>query len=473
VSPGFVASLNAKSDEGVPRAERVVLHPVDQGASPGQTPAPKRRQAGRTPNASRASSVGSADILVRTVLPPREADKNVRAPGGVFSRILALALLLCVAPALHSAAGSTDADQAAINMEALSRLKDIDLDANPSVKAVVLKLLKQAQGTPQFVDIVRDFKIKDQEEGLIQVAAREPASQSGVESMKLVLSNGKLDLLKEALKGTNAVRIAEALGNTDEKAMVPLLQPIVTDTGRDLALRKQSVKALSRVQEGAGELLELAKAQKLPDDLRLTASMELNGVRWENLKALASQVLPMPQGHDAKPLPPITELVKMTGDVQRGSNIFRSEMVGCSKCHQVNGVGTDFGPNLSEIGTKLAKEAIYEAILDPSAGISFGFEAWQLELKDGDEGYGIIVSETADDVALKAVGGVVTRYKKADIAKRTQQKLSIMPAGLEKTMSVSELADLVQYLSSLKKAVKNDAPQSGGQSLPGPASPSR
>ena len=43
--------------------------------------------------------------------------------------------------------------------------------------------------------------------------------------------------------------------------------------------------------------------------------------------------------------------------------------MGCSKCHQINGTGTDFGPNLSEIGAKLAKKALYETILDPSAGI--------------------------------------------------------------------------------------------------------
>ena len=102
----------------------------------------------------------------------------------------------------------------------------------------------------------------------------------------------------------------------------------------------------------------------------------------------------------------------------------------------------------------MAKEAIYESILDPSAGIAFGFEAWQFELKDGDEAYGLIVSETGEEVAVKAVGGVVTRHKKGDIVKRLKQKLSIMPAGLEKTMSTQDLVDLVTYLSSLKKASK-------------------
>ena len=140
--------------------------------------------------------------------------------------------------------------------------------------------------------------------------------------------------------------------------------------------------------------------------------------------------------------------------MNRGAEVFARSTVGCINCHQVNGKGTDFGPNLSEIGTKLGKDALYEAILDPSAGISFGFEAWQIELKSGDEAYGLIVSDTTEEIAVKTQAGIVTRYKKSEVAKREQQKLSIMPAGLQQTMSPEDLVDLVEYLSSLKKAVK-------------------
>ena len=376
------------------------------------------------------------------------------------TRFAGITLLVCCLTGsrpetpVTAAAEPSDSDRDSINLEALSRLKDIDLDANPAVRGVALKLLEQLRGTPQFVEIVRDFKIKDQEEGLIQIAAKQPSSHAAADSMRLVLEGGKVDLLKKALAGTNAIYLVEALGNSGEKSMVPLLEPIVTDSTRDGGLRKQTVRALAKVREGAAGLIELARQQELPEDLKLTTSTELNAVRWEDLKAEAAKALPPLQGHDSKPLPPISELIKMSGDSGHGMAVFRNETVGCSKCHQINGLGTDFGPSLSEIGTKLAKEALYEAILDPSAGISFGFEAWQLELKDGDEAYGLIVSETADEIALKAVGGVVTRYKKSDIAKKTKQKLSIMPAGLEKTMSLQELVDLVEYLSSLKKAAK-------------------
>src|SRR5213075_1151871 len=147
---------------------------------------------------------------------------------------------------------------------------------------------------------------------------------------------------------------------------------------------------------------------------------------------------------------PISELVKQKGDTAKGALVFRREAPGCIKCHQVNGEGTDFGPNLSDIGTKLGKDALYESILDPSAGISFGYEAWQIVMKNGDDANGFIVSETADELALKTVGGTVARYKKSEIAKRTQQRTSIMPSNLQQMMSQQELVDLVEYLTMLK-----------------------
>jgi putative heme-binding domain-containing protein len=140
----------------------------------------------------------------------------------------------------------------------------------------------------------------------------------------------------------------------------------------------------------------------------------------------------------------------MKGDAANGEKVFGRATAGCANCHQVNGQGVDFGPNLSAIGEKLGKDALLEAILDPSAGISFGFEAWTLQLKSGDDAYGLIVSETADEVAVKAVGGIITRYKPGDIKERQQSKLSIMPAGLQQTMTAQELVDLVEYLESLK-----------------------
>jgi putative heme-binding domain-containing protein len=61
------------------------------------------------------------------------------------------------------------------------------------------------------------------------------------------------------------------------------------------------------------------------------------------------------------------------------------------------------------------------------------------------------LSDTADEITLKTQNGITSKYKKADISSRTQMKTSIMPAGLQLTMSQQDLVDLVEYLSTLKK----------------------
>ena len=361
------------------------------------------------------------------------------------------ALLVVAGRGAESVGPAPDQEKIAIALAALSRLKGMDLAANPSVKAAVHKVLVQVRGRPEFVEIVRDFQLTDQESGLLEVAVKNPRDSSGVEAARLLLERKSFDVLREGLESTNAANLAEAVGHAQLKESVPLLEPIVSDTRRDLNLRREAVRALAQVQEGAAKLLTLARERKLPDDLKLAATAELNAARWPDIKAEAGRLLPLPKSLNSQPLPPISELITRRGNPVRGSEVFRRETVGCIRCHQVNGQGVDFGPNLSEIGSKLGADALYQAILDPSAGISFGYEAWQFDLKSGDEVYGLVSSETADEVAVKAVGGIVSRYKKSEVARRTQQKLSVMPSGLEQSMTLQDLVDLVEYLGTLRK----------------------
>jgi putative heme-binding domain-containing protein len=374
-----------------------------------------------------------------------------------MTRILGIACccVLLLGASVPAADTSEDAEKTALAMEALGRLQGVDLEQNARLKEAVLRVLEKTRGTPNFVKLVQQFKLKGQESGLLEVAAKNSANETGVEAMRLILAGKDGGMLQAALTSTNtssAVKIAEAIGNAGEKeAVMRLLLPLVPEAKNNLALRKQSVRSLAQSAEGAGAILKLAREDKLPDDLKFTASSELNRVRWPELKQEAAKLLPLPQGQNAQPLPPLAELAKLNGNPVNGAKVFSSATVGCNNCHQIKGQGIDFGPNLSEIGSKLGKDALFEAILDPSAGISFGFEAWQLELKSGDEAYGLIASDTAEEIAIKAVGGIVTRYKKAEVTKREQMKLSIMPAGLQQNMTTQELVDLVEYLASLKK----------------------
>ncbi|MBI3880202.1 MAG: c-type cytochrome [Verrucomicrobia bacterium] len=338
-----------------------------------------------------------------------------------------------------------------IMAEALSRMQPEQVAANPKLKEALDQVLAGTRGTPEFVRLVQKFSITGQEEALLAFAQKNPAEELGVAAIRLVLAPKSEPLLKGALAGPDAAKTIEALGNSNHRRAAPLLLDVMNDAKRDAALRQQSVRALAQLQDGAKELLALAKAGKLSAELRDTAGASLKEARWSPIRDEAASVFASKSSGTVSNAPTIAELMKLKGDATNGAKIFRRETVGCIKCHQINGEGVDFGPALSEIGTKLGRDAIYQSILEPSAGISFGFEAWSLELKNGDELYGLITSETETDVTLKDARAVATKVGKPDIAKRTQSKLSIMPDGLAKLMTTQELVDVVEYLSTLKK----------------------
>ena len=178
-------------------------------------------------------------------------------------RFISLHGLISIDLTFGSGADSPDqSERTAVVIEALSRLKGIDLEANPAVKTAVLKVLDQIRGKPQFVELVRDFKIKDQDPALLEIAIQNPNNAAGVDATKLILEHKQDALFESSLNGTNvasAVKLAEVLGNAGENQIVPLLEPIVADPKRDVALRKQAVRNKKKNQEGASALLQVGR----------------------------------------------------------------------------------------------------------------------------------------------------------------------------------------------------------------------
>jgi putative heme-binding domain-containing protein len=371
----------------------------------------------------------------------------------LLQTILLTTVCLSYVVAVHGADAEADAQRTAIAIEALSRIEG-DINTNPALKSAVTRLLGKTRGTPAFVQIVKKFGIKDQNEGLLEVSLKIPADEAGVEAVRLLLANNGSDLLRKSLDSADsavALPTAEVLGNTTDRQAAALLLPLVTDPKRDLPLRKQAVRGLARTMEGAGDLLKLVKEEKLSDDLKFLTGSELNVARWPEIKSEAAKLLPPPAGSNSEAFPPLAALLQLKGDAGNGLKVLQRETSACLNCHRIGNTGKDIGPALTEIGTKLGRDALMEAILDPNAGISFGFETHSIELKSGDEAYGLIVSETADELSVKELTGVVKKIRKSDIASRKQLKTSVMPGGLQATMTPQEFADLVEYLSTLKK----------------------
>jgi putative heme-binding domain-containing protein len=196
-------------------------------------------------------------------------------------------------------------------------------------------------------------------------------------------------------------------------------------------------------------LLNMVKSGKLGKDLEPTAAVALSGTYRKDIRQEALKYLGNASINGGQTLPAIAMLSKETGNATAGHKVFTSI---CATCHQVGAEGVQFGPALSQIGSKLTKDALYVAILHPDAGIAFGYEGFVFNMKDGNKQAGIISSETEDAVELVLPGGVRKQFKKSEINSRKAMENSMMPANLQLAMSKQDLVNLVEFLYAQKSA---------------------
>ena len=138
----------------------------------------------------------------------------------------------------------------------------------------------------------------------------------------------------------------------------------------------------------------------------------------------------------------------MKGDASRGRAVFFGNTAGCAKCHRFGGEGKDVGPDLSAIRTKYGRPELLDAILNPSAGIAFGYESWIVKTKGNDVLAGFVVADTPDNLVLKDSTGEQRTLPSKDITLRKKQTISVMPDNVALGLNAQELADLVEFLQT-------------------------
>lgn len=133
------------------------------------------------------------------------------------------------------------------------------------------------------------------------------------------------------------------------------------------------------------------------------------------------------------------------GDAQRGKAIF--EKAGCAACHVRSADNLSIGPDIRDARNK-PPEALLSDILDPNRAVEERWTLYQLKLRSGQETAGIIASETATTVELRAPGTAAQTIRRDQIASLSSTGRSLMPEGLEASISKKEMADLIAFLKS-------------------------
>ena len=341
------------------------------------------------------------------------------------------------------------AEQNQINKLALSHLDADFVKKSPEAKASLSKLLATLEGK-DFILMQQKYQLPEENNRLVRMIekgemAREAgdilvSSPEGLALMKATINNPK----KEEL----AIKELNSIAWTGGKAHLDLLQSVMFDKTKSANLRKEATRFLGGSWGGEDLILKYLKEGKIQKSF-IPVAVEGVSRAWRRaVRVEAAAYLGNVATTAKTKLPPMAELIAMNGDAKKGVEVFAAN---CSVCHQVNGEGIDFGPKLSEIGDKLPKEGQYLAIMYPDAGIGFGYEGWDLKMKDGSMMSGIITSKTETDIILKMPGGTVQNLKTANVKSMKVMPNSMMPTGLMDGMSKDEAVNLVEYLVGLKK----------------------
>lgn len=293
---------------------------------------------------------------------------------------------------------------------AIARARNLigDGNAEPALRATLLRALSQsrdAQNANAFLALIKD-------------------------------SSAPILLRQEALNGLGEMNAP------DETRQVGLLYG-----GLPPDLRPMAVTALTRSPSGANALLDAISQKQVP-----LGDVNANHVRSINAlgdKALSERITKLwgvvKTERDPERMKVVEQMRKVvqsrSGDVIRGQAVFTKV---CAQCHTIYGKGGNVGPDLTGVGRD-DTTAILTNIIDPNLVIGAGYFANVARTKKGQVFTGLLVEQSDQRIVLKD-GTKTEIIPRAELDRLVVQNISMMPEGLEKSMTEQEFTDLVSFL---------------------------
>ena len=222
-------------------------------------------------------------------------------------------------------------------------------------------------------------------------------------------------------------------------------EALLTDVAAQTpAVRRAVLDASCGRPERAARLLDAIESGGL-------AATLLAPEHWKRLAGLADAALTKRAGklHAASQPADRQEVItrygaalELAGDVGRGRAVFTKN---CAGCHRIGDVGVNVGPDISDSRTQKPEQYLVH-ILDPNRVIDSNFFAYTVVLADGRALTGLIVSEAGGAVTLRQQDGKEVTLGRDEIDEISNGGVSLMPVGLERSITVPEMADLIAFI---------------------------
>jgi putative membrane-bound dehydrogenase-like protein len=212
------------------------------------------------------------------------------------------------------------------------------------------------------------------------------------------------------------------------------------------AVRAAVITALLRRPDRTIVMLRAIESGKMrTNELTTAQANALRKSREKSVRDLATKLLSAPRPRD-QVIAQFQPSLALTGDASRGHLIYQLR---CAQCHHLSGEGFSVGPDLTTIRNDGKAKALVN-ILDPNREVAPNFVAYIVETKSGESLLGILGGETATSVTVRQPFGMDTVVLRSDVKRIESQQLSLMPEGLEEGLKPQDLADLLEFVFTVK-----------------------
>jgi putative membrane-bound dehydrogenase-like protein len=210
------------------------------------------------------------------------------------------------------------------------------------------------------------------------------------------------------------------------------------------AVRREILSAMLRQPDRIESLLDEVEARRiLPGDIDALSVRQLENHGRTEIRERARRLLQENVTEERKQvLARYQDAIARKGDALRGRSVFQKN---CATCHQVGRVGVRVGPDIADRLTKSRNELLAD-ILNPNQAIDGNFINYVVSTKQGAVLNGLIATETASSITLIRAENQSDVVLREDIDEIRSSGESLMPEGLEKNISLDEMADLITFL---------------------------
>ena len=142
------------------------------------------------------------------------------------------------------------------------------------------------------------------------------------------------------------------------------------------------------------------------------------------------------------------------GDASAGRHVFAK--ANCAACHRIGNQGQGGGPDLTNMTARFSLREAVEATIDPSAVVSQRYQSKKILTVDGITHQGMEIDQVDGSYVLLSKQGKRIRIDANDVQEISSDGLSAMPEGMLDQLSMTEIRDLMAYLTKQSASMMAD-----------------